>query len=67
MGMIKIEALLPSMLLIHSQPITVLMLVFGMIKTIVLRDVNTTMEGAVLTIPGLCQVQMEIRNIRAGF
>ena len=41
--------------------------VFGMIKTIVLRDVNTTMVGAVLTIPGLCQVQMEIRNIRAGF
>ena len=67
MGMIKIEALLPSMLLIPSQQITVLMLVFGMIKTIVLRDVNTMMAGAVLTIPGLCQVQTEIRNTRAGF
>ena len=67
MGMIKIEALLPSMLLIPSQPITVLMLVFGMIKTIVLRDVNTMTVGAVLTIPGLCQVQTEIRNTRAGF
>ena len=67
MGRIKIEALLPSMLLIHSQQITVLMRVFGMIKTIVLRDVNITMAGAVLTIPGLCQVPMEIRNIRAGF
>ena len=67
MGMIKIEALLPSMLLIPSQQITVLMLVFGMAKTIVLRDVNTMMAGAVLTIPGLCQVQTEIRNTRAGF
>ena len=67
MGMIKIEALLPSMLLIPSQQITVLMLVFGMIKTIVLRDVNTMMAGAVLTIPGLCQVQTEIRNTLAGF
>ena len=67
MGMIKIEALLPSMLLIPSQQITVLMLVFGMIKAIVLRDVNTMTVGAVLTIPGLCQVQTEIRNTRAGF
>ena len=67
MGMIKIEALLPSMLLIPSRQISVLMLVFGMIKTIVLRDVNTMTAGAVLTIPGLCQVQTEIRNTRAGF
>ena len=67
MGMIKIEALLPSMLLIPSQQITVLMLVSGMIKTIVLRDVSTTMVGAALTILGLCQVQTEIRNTRAGF
>ena len=67
MGMIKIEALLPSMLLIPSRQISVLMLVFGMIKTIVLRDVNTMTAGAVLTIPGLCQVQTEIRSTRAGF
>ena len=43
------------------------MLVSGMIKTIVLRDVNTMMVGDALTTPGRCQVQMEIRNIRAGF